>query len=69
MKPNVKQIDLIRKISSEIKGWASTIDINSPIHWNLIAKFCECLELTEKEELELNASLNRIMLIIKQQKQ
>jgi predicted transcriptional regulator len=67
MKPNVKQIELIRKIASEIKGWANTNDINSSSHWNLIVEFCESLELTEKEELELNEALDKIMTVIKGQ--
>jgi hypothetical protein len=47
MKPNEKQKDLIAKISSEIAGWASTNDIDSSSHWNLICEFCESLKLQE----------------------
>jgi hypothetical protein len=36
MKSSEKQKDLIAKISSEIAGWASTNDIDSSSHWNLI---------------------------------
>lgn len=65
MKPSEKQKQLIRQIASEISGWESTNDIDSPSHWNLIEEFCESLELTEKKELALNQSLDEIMSLIK----
>ncbi len=67
MKPKEKQIELILKIASEIKGWASTNDIDSPSNWNLITEFCESLEIPAKQELKLNEAFDQIMLIIKQQ--
>jgi hypothetical protein len=67
MKPKERQIELILKIASEIKGWASTNDIDSPSNWNLITEFCESLEIPAKQELKLNEALDEIMVIIKQQ--
>ena len=65
MKLSEKQKDLISKISSEISGWASTNDIDSPSNWTLIEEFCESLEFTEKKELALNQSLDEIFSLIK----
>lgn len=68
MKPSEKQKELISKISSEIKGWARTNDIDSPSHWNLIEEFCRICELSEHKESILNNCLDEIMTIIKQTK-
>ncbi len=65
MKPTQAQKDLISKISSEISGWSSTNDIDSPSNWTLIEEFCESLELSGKKELALNQSLDEIFSIIK----
>jgi hypothetical protein len=68
MKSSEKQKDLIAKISSEIAGWASTNDIDSSSHWNLICEFCETLELPVIDELLLNEALDNIMALIKRTK-
>jgi hypothetical protein len=65
MKPSENQKDLIAKISSEIAGWASTNDIDSSSHWNLICEFCESLELQENDEKWLIYSLEEIIDLIK----
>jgi len=68
MKPSEQQKELISKISSEIVGWEGTHDIDSPSHWNLIAEFCESLDLPERQESILNNCLDEIMTIIKRTK-
>lgn len=66
MKPNEKQKELISKISSEIKGWRNTNDIDSSSNWSLIEEFCESLELHNIKQNRLNNALDEIMTIIKQ---
>lgn len=69
MKPSENQKDLIAKISSEIAGWASTNDIDSSSHWNLIEEFCQGLELPDKDYALLCMTLDDIMVVIKRTKE
>lgn len=68
MKPSENQKQLIRQIANEILGWHNTNDIDSSSHWNLIAEFCESLDLPERQESILNNCLDEIMTIIKRTK-
>jgi hypothetical protein len=66
MKPTQEQKDLITAISNEISGWASTNDIDSSSHWNLIEEFCMSLELQEYQQKQLNNALDGVMSFIKE---
>lgn len=66
MKPTQEQKDLIIAISNEIAGWASTNDIDSSSHWNLIKEFCGGLELQRYQEENLNNALDELMSFVKE---
>lgn len=80
MKPNEKQIKLANLIAAEIGYFATTNDINSPSHWNLIDESIELInneyngyddkyDSISKEDLKLlNVSIGNILTVIRKLK-